>query len=141
MNLNKTYVPKLKTAYQKEWVKFDAEGEILGKLATKIAESLMGKDKADYTPFMDLGAKVVVTNATKVKVTGAKELNKKYYWHTGYPGGIKEETYKKRMSRKPEEIIRNAVKGMLPKNKFRKHRLANLYIYEGSEHPHTAQVK
>lgn len=124
-----------------KWHLIDAKGRILGRVATDISTLLIGKDKAIYAPHANVGDKVVVINAGEIQVTGNKLDQKTYYRHTGYPGGIRSETLRKLMGRKPTEALRKAVSGMLPKNKHRKHRLANLYIYPGSEHPHQGQVK
>lgn len=128
-----------KSRISREWHFFDAEGKVLGSLASEIAQILIGKNKAVYTPNINVGDKVVVINAEKIQVTGTKEAQKIYYRHTGFPGGIKSETLKELRDRKPADIIKKAVYGMLPKNKLRAERLNNLYIYVGSNHPHTAQ--
>jgi large subunit ribosomal protein L13 len=134
----KTHMPKLQDIAV-EWHFVDAEGKVLGRLASEIAAYLIGKHKAVYTPHLNLGDKVVVTNAAKIAVTGNKRKGKIYHWHTGYPGGIKSESFEHLLQRKPSEVLRKAVKGMLPKNKLEKKRMCNLYIYSGSEHPHQAQ--
>ncbi len=134
----KTYIPKL-AEIERKWHLVDAEGKILGRLASRIAQILSGKDKPIYTPHLDVGDFVVVINAEKVKVTGGKEEKKIYYRHTGYPGGLKERTYEELLSKKPQDIIRKAVRGMLPKNKLRRQMFKKLKVYTGSEHPHQAQ--
>ena len=134
----KTYVPK-KTEIKKNWYLVDAEGKILGRLASKIAQVLSGKNKPIYTPFLDTGDFVVVINAKKVKVTGNKEKKKIYYHYSGYPGGMKEIVYEKLLEKKPALIIQKAVRGMLPKNKLRSKMLKKLKIYAGPEHRHQAQ--
>ncbi|TKJ47655.1 50S ribosomal protein L13 [Candidatus Aerophobetes bacterium Ae_b3a] len=134
----KTYVPK-KTEIKKNWYLVDAEGKILGRLASKIAQILSGKNKPIYTPFLDTGDFVVVINAKKVKVTGNKEKKKIYYHYSGYPGGMKEIVYEKLLEKKPALIIQKAVRGMLPKNKLRSKMLKKLKIYAGPEHRHQAQ--
>ncbi len=134
----KTYVPK-KTEIKKNWYLVDAEGKILGRLASKIAQILSGKNKPIYTPFLDTGDFVVVINAKKVKVTGNKEKKKIYYHYSGYPGGMKEIVYEKLLEKKPTVIIQKAVRGMLPKNKLRSKMLKKLKIYAGTEHRHQAQ--
>jgi len=134
----KTYVPK-KTEIKKNWYLVDAEGKILGRLASKIAQILSGKNKPIYTPFLDTGDFVVVINAKKVKVTGNKEEKKIYYHYSGYPGGMKEIVYEKLLEKKPALIIQKAVRGMLPKNKLRSKMLKKLKIYAGTEHRHQAQ--
>jgi large subunit ribosomal protein L13 len=134
----KTYVPK-KTEIKKNWYLVDAEGKILGRLASKIAQILSGKNKPIYTPYLDTGDFVVVINAKKVKVTGNKEKKKIYYHYSGYPGGMKEIVYEKLLEKKPTVIIQKAVRGMLPKNKLRRKMLKKLKIYAGTEHRHQAQ--
>lgn len=134
----KTYVPK-KTEIKKNWYLVDAEGKILGRLASKIAQVLSGKNKPIYTPFLDTGDFVVVINAKKVKVTGNKEKKKIYYHYSGYPGGMKEIVYEKLLEKKPALIIQKAVKGMLPKSKLGRKMIKKLKIYAGTEHRHQAQ--
>jgi len=134
----KTYVPK-KTEIKKNWYLVDAEGKILGRLASKIAQVLSGKNKPIYTPYLDTGDFVVVINAKKVKVTGNKEKKKVYYHYSGYPGGMKEIVYEKLLEKKPTVIIQKAVRGMLPKNKLRSKMLKKLKVYAGTEHRHQAQ--
>jgi large subunit ribosomal protein L13 len=134
----KTYVPK-KTEIKKNWYLVDAEGKILGRLASKIAQILSGKNKPIYTPYLDTGDFVVVINAKKVKVTGNKEKKKIYYHYSGYPGGMKEIVYEKLLEKKPTVIIQKAVRGMLPKNKLRRKMLKKLKIYAGTKHRHQAQ--
>lgn len=134
----KTYVPK-KTEIKKNWYLVDAEGKILGRLASKIAQVLSGKNKPIYTPFLDTGDFVVVINAKKVKVTGNKEKKKIYYHYSGYPGGMKEIVYEKLLEKKPTMIIQKAVRGMLPKSKLGRKMLKKLKIYAGTEHRHQAQ--
>jgi len=120
-------------------MKWNATDKVLGRLASEIAMILMGKNKPNYTPFIDSGDFVIVTNATKVKVTGNKAKDKKYYSHSGYFGGLKETTFEKMIQTKPEEVIKAAVKRMLPKNRLGRQMLSKLKIYTTSEHPHTAQ--
>ena len=127
------------TEVSRDWVVFDASGKILGRFATKIADKLRGKDKPTFTPHVDGGDFVVVINADKVKVTGNKAEQKKYYRHSLYPGGLKEKSYKEVLESTPERIIENAVKGMLPKNKLGKSIIKKLKVYSGSEHPHESQ--
>lgn len=122
------------------WQLLDASQEPLGRLAVKIANLLSGKSKINRLPNLDEGDYVVIVNAAKVTVTGKKEKDKLYYRYSGYPGGLKEESLGHLRARKPEEIIRHAVSGMLSKNKLLKRRLARLKIYAGPEHPHQAQV-
>ena len=127
------------TEVVRDWVVFDASDKVLGRFATKIADKLRGKDKPTYTPHVDGGDFVVVINADKVKVTGNKAEQKKYYKHSLYPGGLKEKSYKELLESSPERIIENAVKGMLPKNKLGKSIIKKLKIYSGSNHPHESQ--
>ena len=134
----KTYIPK-KTEIKKKWYLVDAEGKVLGRLASRIAQILSGKDKPIYTPYLDTGDFVVVINAKKVKVTGKKKEKKIYYHYSGYPGGMKEIAYEELLKKKPTMIIQEAVRGMLPKNKLGRKMLKKLKIYAGKEHPHQAQ--
>ena len=127
------------TEVTRNWVVFDASDRVLGRFATKIADKLRGKDKPTYTPHVDGGDFVVVINAEKVKVTGKKSDQKKYYKHSLYPGGLKEKSYQEVLNNNPERIIENAVKGMLPKNKLGKSLFKKLKVYRGSEHPHESQ--
>ena len=127
------------TEVSRDWVVFDASDKILGRFATKIADKLRGKDKPTFTPHVDGGDFVVVINADKVKVTGNKAEQKKYYKHSLYPGGLKEKSYKEVLDSTPVSIIENAVKGMLPKNKLGKSIIKKLKVYSGSEHPHESQ--
>jgi len=129
----KTYSPKAKEI-ERDWYLADAKGKILGRLATKIAALLMGKNKPSFVYHLDCGHYVVVVNTEKVKVTGRKFRNKIYYHHTGYPGGIKEIAFRDLLAKKPEEVIRKAVWGMLPKNKLRKRRMARLKVFVGENH-------
>jgi large subunit ribosomal protein L13 len=124
---------------KRDWYLVDATGKTLGRLASEIAKILMGKNKPTYTPHIDGGDFVVVVNAEKVFVTGKKLNQKIYYKHTGYFGHLKETTLKEMLEKKPEEVIRLAVRGMLPKNKLRDRRLKRLKVYAGPEHPHKSQ--
>lgn len=124
----------------REWFLVDASELSLGRIATIIADKLIGKNKPTYTPHVDGGDYVVVINAENVKVTGEKETDKVYYRHTGFPGGIKDATLAEVRERAPERIIEAAVRGMLPKNKLSADRMARLKIFAGSEHAHTAQT-
>jgi len=135
---NKTFLPK-KEAIEKKWWLIDAEGIVLGRLATKIANILRGKEKPTYTPFFDTGDFVIVVNADKVKLTGKKEEQKMYYRHSGYLGGLKEISFKHMMAKHPERVITHAIRGMLPKNKLNRKILKKLKVYPGSEHKHEAQ--
>ncbi|RUM91255.1 MAG: 50S ribosomal protein L13 [Thermovibrio sp.] len=134
----KTFMQR-KEDVQRDWYVVDATGKTLGRLASEIAKILMGKHKPTYTPHVDGGDFIVVVNAEKVFVTGKKLDKKVYYWHTGYPGGLKQATLRELLQKKPEEVIRLAVRGMLPKNKLRDRRMKRLKVYAGSEHPHKAQ--
>jgi large subunit ribosomal protein L13 len=134
----KTYVANAETR-ERNWLVVDANGQTLGRLATQIAVALRGKNKPEYTPHVDTGDFVVVVNAEKISVTGSKRTEKKYYRHSGYPGGIKERTLTEMLERRPEEVIRKAVKGMLPRNRLSRKQLTKLKVYAGPEHPHAAQ--
>jgi ribosomal protein L13 len=123
----------------RNWYEIDAEGKILGKLAAEIAIKLMGKHKVSYTPHVDGGDFVVVTNAEKIAVTGNKLLAKKYYRHSGYPGGLKTRSLEEMLAKQPTEVIRKAVERMLPKNKLGSQMIGRLKIYVGNEHTHAAQ--
>lgn len=132
---NKTYTAKA-SEIKRDWYHFDAQGEVLGRLATKAARLLMGKDKVNYSPNLDGGDFVVVVNARFVKVTGKKELDKKYYHHSGYPGGLKTLRLEEVREKDSRRLIREAVAGMLPKNRLRSNRLARLKIFNEAEHKH-----
>jgi large subunit ribosomal protein L13 len=134
----KTFVATPSTR-ERNWLLVDANGQTLGRLATQIAEALRGKTKPEYTPHCDTGDFVVVVNAEKIAVTGNKRADKKYYRHSGYPGGIKERTLNDMLERRPEEVIRKAVKGMLPRNRLARKQLTKLKVYAGPDHPHAAQ--
>jgi large subunit ribosomal protein L13 len=125
---------------EKDWYLIDAEGKVLGRLASEIARRLRGKHKPVYTPHVDTGDFIVVVNAGKISLTGKKLTDKVYYHHTGYPGGIKSITAGELLKKKPERVLRMAVKGMLPKNSLGRRMLKKLKIYSGSEHPHEAQT-
>ena len=122
-----------------DWYEIDAKGAVVGRLATIISKIIRGKNKANYTPHMDNGDFVVVKNIEQIKFTGSKFKNKKYYKHTGYPGGIKETTPEKMHEKKPGEVLKLAVKRMLPGGPLGKKQLTKLKIYKGTEHPHSAQ--
>tara|TARA_Y100001934_G_scaffold128163_1_gene155573 strand:- start:294 stop:722 length:429 start_codon:yes stop_codon:yes gene_type:complete len=128
-----------KETVRHEWLLVDAEGQTLGRMASGIATRLRGKHKAEFTPHVDTGDYVVVINADKVHVTGNKVRDKIYYRHSGYPGGLKEATFGEMMQKSPEEVVRLAVKGMMPKNRLSRAMLGKLKIYTGGEHPHAAQ--
>jgi large subunit ribosomal protein L13 len=134
----KTYVATPSTA-ERNWYVVDATGQTLGRLATQIANTLRGKRKPEYTPHIDTGDFVIVVNAEKISVTGAKRTEKLYHRHSGYPGGLKTRTFSEMLERRPEEIIRLAVKGMLPRNRLARKQLTKLKVYAGPEHPHAAQ--
>jgi large subunit ribosomal protein L13 len=123
----------------REWYLVDAEGKTLGRLATQIADTLRGKRKPQYTPHVDTGDFVIVVNAEKIQVTGNKLDQKRYYRHSGYPGGLRSRTLREQLDRRPTEVLRVAVKGMLPKNRLARQQLTKLKIYAGPEHPHEAQ--
>jgi large subunit ribosomal protein L13 len=134
----KTYQAK-KEEFEHQWYLVNAEGKVLGRLATELAKILRGKNKPSFTPHVDTGDFVVVVNAEKVVLTGKKMKDKIYYHHTGYPGGIKEVNAEKLLAKKPTEILKIAVKGMLPKNSLGRQMLRKLKIYAGQNHPHEAQ--
>jgi large subunit ribosomal protein L13 len=134
----KTYVATPSTR-QRDWYVVDAEGKTLGRLATQIADALRGKRKPEYTPHIDTGDFVVVVNAEKIVVTGNKLQDKRYYRHSGYPGGLRSRTLAEMLDRQPEEVIRKAVKGMLPRNRLARAQLRKLKVYAGPDHPHAAQ--
>jgi large subunit ribosomal protein L13 len=135
----KTYSAK-KGEITRDWYVVDAEGQILGRLATQIADRLRGKGKPGYTPHVDTGDFVVVVNADKIAVTGTKLDSKLYYRHSGYPGGLKQRTLRDQLERRPTEVLRKAVKGMLPRNRLARQQITKLKIYAGPEHPHEAQA-
>jgi large subunit ribosomal protein L13 len=124
---------------ERGWYVVDAEGKTLGRLATQIASVLRGKHKPTYTPHVDVGDFVIVVNAEKVAVTGDKREKKLYWRHSGYPGGIRSRTLGDLLEKRPEEVIRKAVKGMLPRNRLARQQLRKLKVYAGPEHPHQAQ--
>lgn len=134
-----TYFPKA-GQIERNWYVVDADGVVLGRLAARVASILRGKAKPTYTPHEDVGDFIIVVNAEKVKLTGRKLDQKTYQRHSGYPGGISFMTAKVMMDRKPEEIIRLAVRGMLPKNSLGRRMLKKLKVYRGGEHPHRAQM-
>lgn len=124
---------------QRDWYLVDASDKTLGRLASEVARRLRGKHKPEYTPHVDTGDYIVIVNADKVKVTGKKERDKKYYHHTGFPGGIRETDFQTLREQKPERIIELAVRGMMPRNPLGRDMLRKLKVYAGSEHPHNAQ--
>jgi large subunit ribosomal protein L13 len=125
---------------ERRWYVVDAEGQTLGRLATRIADTLRGKRKPEYTPHVDTGDFVVVVNADKIAVTGKKLDDKLYIRHSGYPGGLRSRTLREELERRPTEVLRGAVKGMLPRNRLARAQLRKLRIYAGPEHPHEAQA-
>ena len=132
-----TYFPKGEIA--RKWFVIDADGQTLGRLATRVARILSGKDSPQYTPFMDTGDHVVVINAEKVRLTGLKADSKVYHRYTGYPGGIRSEEFKKKLTRRPEKIVEDAIVGMLPHTKLGRSMAGKLKVYRGDKHPHSAQ--
>ena len=124
---------------QRDWLIVDASGQTLGRLATQIADVLRGKRKPTYTPHVDTGDFVIVVNAEKISVTGYKRADKRYYRQSGYPGGLKSRALEEMLQRRPEEVIRIAVKGMLPRNRLARKQLTKLKVYAGPDHPHSAQ--
>ena len=136
--LLKTYVATPENR-RRDWYVVDADGRTLGRLATQIANALRGKRKPEYTPHCDVGDFIVVVNAEKVAVSGDKRKSKLYRRHSGYPGGLRTRTLGEMLERQPEEVIRRAVKGMLPRNRLARQQLTKLKVYAGPEHPHSAQ--
>jgi large subunit ribosomal protein L13 len=134
----KTFVATPATR-ERDWLVVDATDKTLGRLATQIADTLRGKRKPEFTPHCDVGDFVVVVNAEKVAVTGKKREDKRYYRHSGYPGGLRSRTFEEMIERRPEEVLRLAVKGMLPRTRLGRQQLRKLKIYAGPEHPHQAQ--
>jgi large subunit ribosomal protein L13 len=134
----KTYVATPATR-ERNWVVIDASGQTLGRLATEIANTLRGKRKPEFTPHCDVGDFVIVVNAERISVTGKKMDEKRYYRHSGYPGGLRSRTLAEMLDRRPEEVIRKAVKGMLPRTRLGRAQLRKLKVYAGPDHPHAAQ--
>ena len=134
----KTFVATPATR-ERDWLVVDATDQTLGRLATQIADALRGKRKPEYTPHCDTGDFVIVVNAEKISVTGNKRQEKRYYRHSGYPGGLRSRTLEEMLARRPEEVIRKAVKGMLPRNRLGRAQLTKLKVYAGPDHPHQAQ--
>src|SRR5438876_7060466 len=135
----KTYVAK-PTDRERRWLVVDANGQTLGRLATQLADVLRGKRKPEYTPHIDTGDFVVVINAREVAVTGNKREQKRYYRHSGYPGGLRSRTLGEQLERRPEEVIRRAVRGMLPRNRLARRQITKLKVYAGPDHPHGPQA-
>lgn len=138
MSVQKTYYPKT-SELGHEWFVVDAAGQNLGRLASRVARALTGKNKPTYTPGVDTGDYVVVVNAEKIQVTGAKLDEKIYYRHSGYPSGLKQITLRNQLARFPERVIERAVRGMLPRNRLGRRMIKKLKVYAGPEHPHAAQ--
>lgn len=138
MENGKTYMAK-PADVQPKWYVVDAKGKVLGRLAAEIANVLRGKNKPEFTPHVDTGDFVIVVNADKVKLTGKKRNQKLYYWHSGYPGGLRSRTAAQMLASKPEEVIRRAVWGMMPKNTLSRNQMKKLKVYAGPDHPHMAQ--
>ena len=134
----KTYAAK-KQEVVKKWYLIDAEGQVLGRVASRVASILKGKHKPIYTPHVDMGDNVIIVNAEKIKVTGGKPSNKMYYRHSGYPGGLKATSFQDMMKKDPAFALRHAIKGLLPHNRLGRKQLLNVKIYAGGEHPHQAQ--
>ena len=135
----KTYVATPATR-ERHWLVVDAAGRTLGRLATQIADALRGKRKPEFTPHCDVGDFVIVVNAERISVTGDKLHQKRYYRHSGYPGGLRSRTLREQLERRPEEVLRTAVKGMLPKNRLARQQITKLKIYAGPDHPHGPQA-
>jgi large subunit ribosomal protein L13 len=134
----KTYVAT-PSKRERNWLVVDATGQTLGRLSTRIADALRGKRKPEYTPHVDTGDFVIVVNAERIAVTGSKLTDKRYWRHSGYPGGIKSRTLEEQLHRRPEEVVRHAVKGMLPRTRLGRKQLTKLKVYAGPDHPHQAQ--
>jgi large subunit ribosomal protein L13 len=133
-----TYFPK-EGEIARKWYVVDASGQTLGRLATRVARILSGKNSSKYTPFIDTGDHVIVINVEKLRVTGMKAEEKMYHRYTGYPGGLRSETFRKKFDRKPESVVEQAVRGMLPKTKMGRAMASKLKVYRGDKHPHLAQ--
>ena len=138
--MSKTCATKQKDI-ERKWHLIDVEGKVLGRVASEIAKLLIGKHKPYYAPYLDCGDNVVVVNAAKVDVTGNKRKTKEYIRHSRYPGGLKKETLEQLLKRRPEEAIRKAVWGMVPKTKLGRRMMKKLYVYPGADHPHDSQIK
>jgi large subunit ribosomal protein L13 len=134
----RTFIPK-KDSRERKWYLLDAEGQILGKVAVIASDILRGKDKPSFSPHMDMGDNLIIINASKVKVSGNKAEDKRYYSHSWYPGGLKTTAFKEMIEKKPEYVIRHAVMGMLPKNRLQKDFIKKLKVYAGEQHGHEAQ--
>jgi large subunit ribosomal protein L13 len=136
----KSYIQK-KEEVKRDWLLYDASGKVLGRLATEIAEKLIGKDKVTYTPNVDGGDYVVLLNSEKIEVTRDKANKKVYSWHSGFPGGLKQRTFTEMLAKNPEKLIKHAVKNMLPKNRLRDQRLDRLKVIIGSDNPYQGMIK
>jgi large subunit ribosomal protein L13 len=136
--MTKTYAVK-SSEIQREWRVVDADGQTLGRLATRIATLLRGKHRVTFSTHIDTGDPVIVLNASKIKVTGRKLQAKQYVRHSGYPGGMRTESLERLLARRPEEVIRRAVRGMVPQNRLGEQMMRKLHVYAGAEHPHAAQ--
>lgn len=139
--MSKERAKEVSDTVERSWHLLDAKGQVLGRLTTRVAVLLMGKDKPAWVPYLDLGDNVVVINAKEVSVTGKKETQKRYYRYSGYPGGLRSETLGQLRSRRPTEVIRHAVLGMLPKNKLASRMITHLYIYPGPDGEMVGRVK
>lgn len=137
--MSKTYIPSAKDI-TRNWHLIDAKDQVLGRLSSQVVKLLMGKHKPSYTPNLDSGDYVVIINADQIAVTGSKMVQKKYYHHSGFPGGLSTETLASKLERKPTQVLEIAIKGMLPKNRLAQLRMRRLKVYAGSEHPYTHQV-
>lgn len=136
--MTKTYAVK-SSEIQREWRVVDADGQTLGRLATRIATLLRGKHRVTFSTHIDTGDPVIILNASKIKVTGRKLQAKQYVRHSGYPGGMRTESLERLLARRPEEVIRRAVRGMVPQNRLGEQMMRKLHVYAGAEHPHAAQ--
>jgi large subunit ribosomal protein L13 len=136
--MTKTYAVK-SSEIQREWRVIDADGQTLGRLATRVATLLRGKHRVTFSTHIDTGDPVIVLNASKIKVTGRKLQAKQYVRHSGYPGGMRTESLERLLARRPEEVIRRAVRGMVPQNRLGEQMMRKLHVYAGAEHPHAAQ--
>lgn len=137
--MQKTFTPKIQSRAEKKWFIVDAADKIVGRLATEIAVTLRGKNKPTFTPHLDMGDYVVIINAEKVRLTGNKENQKEYIHHTGYLGHLRRKPFLTVQEKNPTRILKEAIAGMVPRNKLKKFVMAKLYVYAGTEHPHAAQ--
>ena len=138
MTMSRTYTPRA-SEIERQWFLVDADGETLGRLASRVSRLLAGKHKPGYATHIDTGDFVIVVNAERISVTGRKLEQKRYYRHSGYPGGLRSRTLAEMLERRPEEVVRKAVKGMLPRNRLGRAQLRKLKVYAGPDHPHAAQ--